>query len=574
MEVSKHYLTRYEDRMPAPRPITPRWRMDLWHFMAGTTIALALQYSVWRWTETLNPAAPVFSAVVAAAETLVLVGTILFFFDIWDEADTPASLPPATRSEAGLDPNPDPIRVDIFIATYNEPESILVPTITDALAIAVPANVTVVVHLLDDGARPEVAALAAQHGIPYLKRPSNRGFKAGNLRNALLHSNGDFIVICDADTRLFKSFLVNTLGYFREPDVAWVQTPHWFYDIPAWSGPLGPLAKGHRHTDPFLVDPDLFFDVIQRRRNRNNASFCCGAASIHRREPLVAAALGRQALQVRQQRSALGLSGAAPSSWALANPAEPFKFHVSEDLFTSILLHSESQGWRSVFHPQVESRMLSPWSLEAWSIQQFKYSAGTFDILFHENPLFHSNMPLKVRLHYAATFCSYFSIVWTTILLLSPIFALLTGYSPISANLGSFLIHFIPLIVVNEIALGVGLKGYSPSQGRILSQILLPLQWRALVSVLRGKRPKFPVTPKVPDARVDLRYVRFHLCFLALGAAALGKGWHDYFMGVSGYEMNFVLLNGFWLLRSLGPMLHIVAASAFTGHLQATADQE
>ena len=46
------------------------------------------------------------------------------------------------------------------------------------------------------------------------------------------HTSGEFIVICDADTRVFPTFLEHTLGYFRDPDVAWVQTPQWFYDIP------------------------------------------------------------------------------------------------------------------------------------------------------------------------------------------------------------------------------------------------------------------------------------------------------------------------------------------------------
>jgi hypothetical protein len=45
-------------------------------------------------------------------------------------------------------------------------------------------------------------------------------------------TSGDFIVICDADTRLLPTILEHTLGYFRDPDVAWVQTPQWFYDIP------------------------------------------------------------------------------------------------------------------------------------------------------------------------------------------------------------------------------------------------------------------------------------------------------------------------------------------------------
>ncbi len=40
-------------------------------------------------------------------------------------------------------------------------------------------------------------------------------------------------MICDADTRVFPTLLAHTLGYFRNPDVAWVQTPQWFYDLPA-----------------------------------------------------------------------------------------------------------------------------------------------------------------------------------------------------------------------------------------------------------------------------------------------------------------------------------------------------
>lgn len=61
----------------------------------------------------------------------------------------------------------------------------------------------------------------------------NVGFKAGNLRNGMEHTDGDFIVICDADTRVFSTILTNTLGYFRAPAVAWIQTPQWFYDLPA-----------------------------------------------------------------------------------------------------------------------------------------------------------------------------------------------------------------------------------------------------------------------------------------------------------------------------------------------------
>jgi cellulose synthase (UDP-forming) len=74
---------------------------------------------------------------------------------------------------------------------------------------------------------------------------------------------------------------------------------------------------------------------------------------------------------------------------ALDTEFTPYKFHVSEDIYTSIVLHSDpNRQWKSVFHPWVESKMLSPRDLLAWTIQRFKYAGGTLDILFHDNPLF------------------------------------------------------------------------------------------------------------------------------------------------------------------------------------------
>src|SRR5689334_325586 len=124
--------------------------------------------------------------------------------------------------------------------------------------------------------------VAAEEGVGYLTRPTNIGFKAGNMRNALEHTRGDLLVICDADTRPCPQHLERTLGYFRDPNVAWVQTPQWFYDLdegmrlPDWLARkarlgrvgrllgrgiervVGPVPVG---ADPFGNDPQLFYDV-------------------------------------------------------------------------------------------------------------------------------------------------------------------------------------------------------------------------------------------------------------------------------------------------------------------------
>lgn len=82
------------------------------------------------------------------------------------------------------------------------------------------------IHVLDDGRRPEMKAVCEEEGVNYISRQTNIGFKAGNLRNGLEQTDGDFIVICDADTRVFPTLLSHTLGYFRDPDVAWYRHPN------------------------------------------------------------------------------------------------------------------------------------------------------------------------------------------------------------------------------------------------------------------------------------------------------------------------------------------------------------
>ena len=152
--------------------------------------------------------------------------------------------------------------------------------------------------------------IAEEEKVGYIVRDENVGFKAGNLAHAMERTSGDFIVICDADTRMFPTMIDHTLGYFRDPDVAWVQTPQWFYDIPegrplaaVWKNIFGRpgclLAKGIERLvgpirigcDPLTNDPKMFYDVILRRRNWVNASFCCGAGSVHRRDAVMEAAL-------------------------------------------------------------------------------------------------------------------------------------------------------------------------------------------------------------------------------------------------------------------------------------------
>ncbi|WP_161635618.1 glycosyltransferase family 2 protein [Actibacterium mucosum] len=555
-------------------------REAVWHLLAGITVGLGAYYLWWRWTQSLNPDALLFSTAVALAETAAYLGSLLFFYDIWREDDTPWQSPPTTRREACLEGDGS-ITVDLFITTYDEEVDVVEPSVLDALKLVVPKQTRLTIHVLDDGDRPIIAQMAKRHGVNYISRQENTGFKAGNLRNALFRTSGDFLVICDADTRVLPGMLMNTLGYFRAPDVAWVQTPHWFYDIPEgqdWArwlaarkipfpnvlASLFRFASGKARVgaDPYLSNSGLFFDVIQRRRNRHGASFCCGAGSIHRREAIFENALQQKSNAVRRLSQK---TGAEPRSVAGTQSLQPYRFHVSEDIYTSILLHSDStRHWRSVYHPGPQARMLSPWSIDAWTTQKLKYAGGTFDIMLRANPLFRRGMKWQTKLHYLATFWSYLGVLWMPVLLLAPVVAMFTGIAPVEAYSLAFFLHLVPLLVANELAVSVGCKQHDPGPGRLLAIATLPIQLRAFVMVLRGKRPRFPPTPKTPGSRAEYRRVYPNIAVLALFIAAAIVGVLNYLRGAEGFTEPVLIVNLFWLGWNALAMVRAILAAGWT----------
>ncbi len=556
------YFKAFEDcTPPASVPLT-RTRERIWHFFAALSLGLGLWYCQWRWTHTLNPEAITFSIVVALAETLAFIGCILFYFDIWRQDDTIALAPPKTRAQAGLS-GTGPILLDIYITTLDETADLLEFTIADALSAVVPDGWVRQVHLLDDGNRTEIAGLAKRYNIGYFARGSKTGFKAGNLRHALLRTEGDFFLICDADTRIFKEFFLNSLGYFRDSTVAWVQTPHWFYDIPdgrkvddnSGSGSGLPtfiqrIVRNEKAKDPFMSDPGLFFDVIQRRRNRNNASFCCGAASIHRREAVFSVALHDYSKHLLDTK--LPVSKAHRQLALAAHDLQPFRYHVSEDIYTSIQSQSvKNSKWKSVYHPNIESKMLSPWGMQSWASQRQKYAGGSLNIFIRDNVLFKRGLPLLSKLHYGATFWSYLSSTWLLILLCAPALTLFSGSAPISAPSHAFFLHLVPFLIANEIALIVGCFGYDINKGRKLAIACIPITLKALWLALHGQKINFNATPKIPLLSGATRIVKTHLLLIGATGFAIIFACYGYARGWSNISLTFLVLNGFWGLWNI-----------------------
>ncbi len=592
------YFLKYEDRKPPEALPYSLTRELIWQFLATVTLVIGAWYIWWRWTGSLNQDAMWFAIPLILAETFAFIGMILFVFNLWKDDPIRIEEPPASLAHV-TDGHPEGernISVDVMFATYDEDPELVRLGILDAKKITYPHPIDINIHILDDGRRDTMRAVCEEEEINYISRTTNEGFKAGNLRNAMEQTNGDFLVICDADTRPFPSILENTMGYFRDPQMAWVQTPQWFYDLPGGErlptqldrrfGPkagrigrhferiFGPVTIG---SDPFVNDPKMFYDVIQRRRNWANASFCCGAGSIHRREAVMEAALRSFGSKVeertfateevitvasKEREVAPELMEAIKSQAVTTELLTPYRFHVSEDIFTSIVLHSDRErGWKSKMHPIIESKMLSPQDLLTWTVQRYKYAGGSLDILVNDNPLFRRGLTFAQRMMYGMTFYSYLAPIWNLVFLFAPVIYLMTGISPVSAYSTDFFWHLIPFLVTLELAMMVGTWGLSGYGAKASYLSFFPLGLRAIFTVAKGENISFPVTPKVRQAGNFLTLVRPQITVVALTLIGVVWAIGALIIGGTHHSTSGVVANILWGLNNCVAMAGIIGAA-------------
>ena len=228
------------------------------------TALLGINYIVWRWLESINWEAWWIAVPLVVAETYSVIDSLLFGLTMWKVLRRNPAPPP-----------PDDATVDVFITTYNEPVDMVLETAEAAQRIRFPHST----WILDDGDRHELAAAAAERGIGYITRSASwtadkpRHAKAGNLNNALFETDGEYILVLDADQVPEPDILDKTLGYFRDPYMALVQTPQYFHNVP-FSDPLGSQAP-------------LFYGPIQQGKDGWNAAYFCGSNAVLRREALM-----------------------------------------------------------------------------------------------------------------------------------------------------------------------------------------------------------------------------------------------------------------------------------------------
>ena len=248
-----------------------------------TTAGLIVTYANWRWHDTLPrlemsvdrwwPYLFFGFELVAILYTVMSIVILFRFNDRSAEAD---------REQARLTLTGEWPAVDVFICTYNEPLEVVEKSIIPALAIDYPK---VTVWVCDDTRREWLRTYCAELGVRYITRPDNKGAKAGNLNNALVHTathtNAPLILVLDADFAVNPNILKRTVGLFHDQRAAVIQTPQFFFNA-------DPIQHNLMASDAWVDDQRIFFDVFQPAKDAWGCAFCVGTSFLVRRDLVTA----------------------------------------------------------------------------------------------------------------------------------------------------------------------------------------------------------------------------------------------------------------------------------------------
>ncbi len=236
----------------------------------------------------------------------------------------------------------------------------------------------------------EVAEMAKSLGFNYFSRPRQglprADAKSGNLNFGLSRSQGEIILVLDADQVPQSDIISRMVGFFSLPRVAYVQSRQEFL-LP--------------DDDPFYNRDEVFYETIQLSNDQANAVISCGSGVLYRRQAL------------------MEIGGFA--TWNLV-----------EDVTTSYEL--VSRGWKGIYFPYALSRGLAPDTLAGVVQQRYQWCLDTMRLFFWDNPFFKPGLTFSQRLHF-----SIIMIAYAISGLIMPIFYFLPLYCYLTGN--SFLVE-------------------------------------------------------------------------------------------------------------------------------------
>ena len=388
------------------------------------------------------------------------------------------------------------------IVPNREPVKMVERTMRAALAVRHPG--TYHVWLLDEGDDDEVKAMCERLGVKHFSRKAIAEYNAaaGAFKAKTKHGNYnswvdrhgddyDVFVSVDPDHVPMPNFCERLLGYFRDPDVAFV---------------VGPQIYGNYHnviTRWAESQQYLFHSLLQRAGNKRGIAMLVGT---------------NNAIRISALRSIGGLQDS-----------------ITEDMATSLVLHSTRNPetgarWRSVYTPDVLAVGEGPSSWTDYFTQQHRWSRGTDEVAVRQFGRLIRRLGFGRSLHYGLLMSYYplTALAW----LLGAVNAtcyLLLGAKGVQVPQEVWL-----MLYVDAALFQVGLylfnrrhnvspheeAGSSGLSGMLVSTLSTPIYVASYVGAVLRRKAGFVVTPKgdstSPDRLLTFRHSFGWAAFYAL----------------------------------------------------------
>ena len=406
---------------------------------------------------------------------------------------------------------PDPrLRVAFLttIAPGKEPVEMAERTLRAAKAIVYGGQLDL--WILDEGNSDEVKEMCKRLGVHHFSR-KDRGHlelntgtfaiktKHGNHNRWLWEHAGDYDVVMfvDTDHVPLPVMAERLLGYFRDPDVAFVVAPQFYGN------------QDNRVTRWAESAQYLFHSVIQRAGNRRRCAMLVG-------------------------------TNAAVRTVAIRNG---YVASITEDMATSLKIHTtknEATGrrWRSVYTPDLVAVGEGPSSWTEFFGQQTRWSAGTFDAALRQVWRVAFKLRPGALLHYLLMLTYYPSVAigWIMGIAISACY-LGFGISSLRTNEGWWLTYYVDVAVMQYLLYRFMRRhnvspheptGSSGLSGMLVSALTAPIYARSLIKVMFGRKLSFNVTAKGSSASPDRLWTfRYSLMWaivpIAILAAAITR---------------------------------------------------
>jgi hypothetical protein len=407
------------------------------------------------------------------------------------------------RDPVPLEP-PAGLRVAVLttIVPDREPVELLARTLEAMRRIRYPQG-TVDVWVLDEGDDPEVKRLAARLGVNHFSRRGRPEYNRpeGRFRARTKHGNHnawqaehahkyDIVAQMDPDHVPFPDFLERTLGYFRDPEVAFVVAPQVYRN-------LNDSFVAHGAADQAYI----FHGVVQRGANAFGAPLLVGTNHLYR-----------------------------VTAWRQIGG---YQDSIIEDHLTSLTVHgtvcpATGRPWKGVYTPDILSVGEGPRTWTDYFNQQRRWAYGVWEVILKHDLKLLPRLPLGRLLSYLGLQIFYPSVglIWLLGAVLTGFYLVLgvtydlprTYWAVLLGTLAGRLALFVWLRRFNLAAherRGIGLSGL------LLTAFTSPVYLAAGVRALLGLPLGFVVTAKGRLASAD-----------GPGAFGLHLQWFGTFLGM------------------------------------------